>query len=138
MSSTPLDWPYRFSRRANTARRSVMRELMPLTARPDIISFAGGLPAPDLFPIQDYQTCVDHVLTTEGKRALQYGPPFMPLKEATFNFVRPHSALKVELTHSDSHGRKWQSRTSAMAAGLTDHVWTLEELLSYRIPPSID
>jgi DNA-binding transcriptional MocR family regulator len=82
MTSTPLDWPYRFSRRANTARRSVMRELMPLTARPDIISFAGGLPAPDLFPVQDYQTCVDHVLTTEGKRALQYGPPFMPLKEA--------------------------------------------------------
>ncbi|HEY4722773.1 MAG TPA: IS1 family transposase, partial [Anaerolineae bacterium] len=35
-------------------------------------------------------------------------------------------------------GRKWQPRTPAMAAGLTDHVWTLEELLSYRIPPSID
>jgi hypothetical protein len=60
------------------------------------------------------------------------------LDDAVFNFVRPHSALKVELAHSDSHGRKWQTRTPAMAAGLTDHVWTLEELLSYRIPPSID
>ena len=37
-----------------------------------------------------------------------------------------------------SPGRKWQSRTPAMAAGLTDPVWTLEELLSYRIPPSFD
>jgi hypothetical protein len=60
------------------------------------------------------------------------------LDDAVFNFVRPHSALKVELAHADSHGRKWQPRTPAMAAGLTDHVWTLEELLSYRIPPSID
>jgi hypothetical protein len=68
--------------------------------------------------------------------------PFLPrqidLDDAVFNFVRPHSALRVELAHSDSHGRKWQPRTPAMAAGLTDHVWTLEELLSYRIPPSID
>ena len=82
MPTPLLDWPYRFSRRAITARRSVMRELMPLTARADIISFAGGLPAPDLFPVQEYQACIDHVLTLEGKRALQYGPPFPPLKEA--------------------------------------------------------
>jgi len=60
------------------------------------------------------------------------------LEDAVFNFVRPHSALKVELAQPGPHGRKWQSRTPAMAAGLTDHIWTLEELLSYRIPPSID
>ncbi len=60
----------------------MMRELMPLTTRPDIISFAGGLPAPDLFPVEDYQICLDHVLTTEGRRALQYGPIYPPLKEA--------------------------------------------------------
>ncbi len=60
----------------------MMRELMPLTTRPDIISFAGGLPAPDLFPVEDYQACLDHVLTTAGRRALQYGPIYPPLKEA--------------------------------------------------------
>lgn len=60
------------------------------------------------------------------------------LEDAVFNFGRPHSALKVEVTYPDSHGRKWQLRTPAMAAGLTDHVWTLDELLSYRLPPPID
>jgi hypothetical protein len=58
------------------------------------------------------------------------------LEDAVFNLVRPHSALRVELAYPDSHGRKWQLRTPAMAAGLTDHVWTLDELLSYRLPPS--
>lgn len=60
------------------------------------------------------------------------------LEDAVFNFVRPHSALKIELAHPGPHGRKWQARTPAMAAGLTDHIWTLEELLSYRLSPSID
>lgn len=87
-SSASLDWPYRFSRRAISARRSVMRELMPLTTRPDIISFAGGLPAPDLFPVEDYQACIDHVMTTEGKRAMQYGPPFAPLKESIVHLMK--------------------------------------------------
>jgi 2-aminoadipate transaminase len=55
-------------------RRSEIRELLKLTRKPDIISFAGGLPAPDLFPIEEFkEICVD-VLTREGARALQYGP----------------------------------------------------------------
>ena len=65
-----------------------MRELMPLTARSDIISFAGGLPAPDLFPVEAYQACLDHVLTTDGRRALQYGPIYPPLKEALAQLMR--------------------------------------------------
>ncbi len=88
MSTPTPSWSYRFSRRAVTARRSMMRELMPLTTRPDIISFAGGLPAPDLFPVEDYQICLDHVLTTEGRRALQYGPIYPPLKEALAQLMR--------------------------------------------------
>jgi DNA-binding transcriptional MocR family regulator len=88
MTPSATHWPYRFSRRAITARRSLMRELMPLTTRADIISFAGGLPAPDLFPVEDYQACVDHVLSTEGRRALQYGPIYPPLKEALVHLMR--------------------------------------------------
>ena len=55
------------------------------------------------------------------------------LEDAVFNFVRPHSALRVRLANPAA-GRRWQQRTPAMAAGLTDHMWTLEELLSYRLP----
>jgi hypothetical protein len=57
------------------------------------------------------------------------------LEDAIYNFVRPHSALKVKLCQPAAHGRLWQQRTPAMAAGLTDHIWSLEELLSYCLPP---
>ncbi len=57
------------------------------------------------------------------------------LEDALHNFVRPHLALRVALTHPGAHRRKWEPRTPAMAAGLTDHIWTLEELLSYRLAP---
>ena len=48
----------------------------------------------------------------------------LDLEDAVFNFVRPHSALRVRLPKS-AGGRKWQQRTPAMATGLTDHMWNL-------------
>src|SRR5258706_14462150 len=60
---------------------SVMRDLLALTARPDILSFAGGLPADACLPRDQIQACIDAVLPRDGARALQYGPPFAPLKE---------------------------------------------------------
>ena len=57
------------------------------------------------------------------------------LEDAIYNFVRPHSALKLKLRQPAAHGRRWQQRTPAIAAGLTDHIWSLEELLSYCLPP---
>src|SRR5574341_2618173 len=50
------------------------------------------------------------------------------LEDAIYNFVRPHSALRVKLSRPRAYGRKWKPRTPAMVAGLTDHIWTLEEL----------
>ncbi len=43
--------------------------------------------------------------------------------------------LAPQPTRGSGSPKKWQSVTPAMAAGLTDHVWTMEELLSYRVPP---
>ena len=59
----------------------------------------------------------------------------LDLEEAIYNFVRPHSALRVKLRKPAAYRRRWQPRTPAMAAGLTDHIWSLEELLSYCLPP---
>ncbi|HLF00897.1 MAG TPA: PLP-dependent aminotransferase family protein [Anaerolineales bacterium] len=73
--------PYPLSRTAASLKRSVMRDLLALTARPGLISFAGGLPADELLPRDQIQTCIDAVLTRDGARALQYGPPYAPLKE---------------------------------------------------------
>lgn len=57
------------------------------------------------------------------------------LEDAVYDFVRPHSALRLKLDKPAAHGRKWQQRTPAMAAGITDHSWTMQELLSYRPAP---
>jgi hypothetical protein len=61
----------------------------------------------------------------------------LALEDAVFNFVRPHQALRIAVPQP-TLWRKWQQRTPAMAAELTDHIWSLEELLSYRVPPPKD
>jgi hypothetical protein len=61
----------------------------------------------------------------------------LALEDAVFNFVRPHQALRIAVPQP-TLGRKWQQRTPAMAAELTDHIWSLEELLSSRVPPPKD
>ena len=62
------------------------------------------------------------------------------LEDAYFNFCLPHDALKRPLavpvpTKGNGSPKKWALRTPMMAESLTHHVWTLEELLSFRVPP---
>jgi IS1 family transposase len=57
-----------------------------------------------------------------------------------YNFCLPHTSLRLPLPHPEptngtGSAKRWQSRTPAMAAGLTDHVWTLREVLLFRVPP---
>jgi hypothetical protein len=61
----------------------------------------------------------------------------LALEDAVCNCGRPHQALRIAVPHP-TPGRKWQQRTPAMAAELTDHIWSLEALLSYRVPPPKD
>ena len=56
------------------------------------------------------------------------------------NFVLPHTSLRQPLlvpepTNGSGSAKVWRPCTPAMAAGLTDHVWTLQEVLLYRVPP---
>lgn len=76
-----MTFAYPLSPATANLQRSVMRDLLALTAQPGILSFAGGLPADESLPRDQIQTCIDAVLTRDGARALQYGPPFAPLKE---------------------------------------------------------
>lgn len=62
-----------YSDRAGKMRKSEIRELLKVTQDPEIISFAGGLPNPLSFPIQDLKIIVQNVLNNHGKVALQYG-----------------------------------------------------------------
>ncbi|MBC8448253.1 MAG: PLP-dependent aminotransferase family protein [Chloroflexi bacterium] len=71
------------AQRAERMKSSVIRELLKVTLQPDVISFAGGLPAPELFPIREFREACNYVLKYEGEKALQYGPTegYPPLKE---------------------------------------------------------
>ena len=72
-----------FSDLAMNLKASEIRELLKLTTMPEIISFAGGLPAPELFPTEDLKKVDEAVLTKEGQAALQYGTTeaYTPLRE---------------------------------------------------------
>ena len=64
-------------------KSSAIRELLKLTEEPDVISFAGGLPSPDVFPASDFRSACMHVLEEHGPEALQYGSTegFTPLRK---------------------------------------------------------
>jgi 2-aminoadipate transaminase len=61
------------SQPAKGMKRSAIREILKLLQKPDMISFAGGLPAPETFPVKDLKEIAIEVLEKEGAFALQYG-----------------------------------------------------------------
>lgn len=71
-----------FSQRAQKLTSSTIREILKVTERPEIISFAGGLPSPQGFPVQVINDAFDCVLASAGRSALQYGPTegYAPLR----------------------------------------------------------
>ncbi|HEY9085197.1 MAG TPA: aminotransferase class I/II-fold pyridoxal phosphate-dependent enzyme, partial [Candidatus Tyrphobacter sp.] len=62
----------RFARRTAHLRASTIREMLKVTQQPDIISFGGGLPAPELFPRDEIAACTRDVMERYGAAALQY------------------------------------------------------------------
>ncbi len=76
-------WDHRFARRTQRMGSSAIRELLKLTELPDIISFAGGMPAPEVFPTQAVQEACARVLKDAGPQALQYSSTegYRPLRE---------------------------------------------------------
>jgi IS1 family transposase len=64
----------------------------------------------------------------------------LALYHCYYNFCLPHASLRLplpqpEATNGSGSARLWRPCTPAMAAGLTDHVWTLREVLLFRVPP---
>jgi 2-aminoadipate transaminase len=65
---------------AQKVERSPLQEMLFAAAKPEIISFAMGLPAPELFPLERLMNASGYVMANDS-RAMQYGPPFQPLKK---------------------------------------------------------
>lgn len=91
--STP--WSHRFAQRTRTIKSSAIRELLKLTQSKEVISFAGGLPASELFPLERFEDACHRVMQTKGAEALQYGPTegYAPLREMIANNLSRYGIL---------------------------------------------
>lgn len=89
-----------YAKRMEKIKASEIRELLKLTQKPEIISFAGGLPAPELFPVEKMKKISNMVLSENGAKALQYGPTegFEPLRE---QIVKRMKALDIDAKSDD-------------------------------------
>lgn len=85
----------KFAKRMDNMKASDIREMLKLTQKPEVISFAGGLPAPELFPVEEMKLVLAKVMDEYGTVALQYGPTegFEPLREKILDRM---AKLKVD------------------------------------------
>ncbi len=84
------NWAGRYATRIQSMQGSAIREILKLTEEPDVISFAGGLPAPELFPSERVKEASIQVLDQHGSRALQYSVTegYPPLREMVCEQMR--------------------------------------------------
>src|SRR5690348_13590443 len=78
-----IGWTSRYALRTRDVKSSAIRELLKITQHPEIISFAGGLPADEVFPIKRFEEACQNVLEHNAFQALQYGETegYQPLRE---------------------------------------------------------
>ena len=98
MPPQELEQTLRVSRAAGRLKPSSVREILKMTESPEVISFAGGLPAPELFPVDAIARACQTVMATDGPAALQYGVTegYRPLRE----WVADHLSRTVGLARS--------------------------------------
>ncbi|MCZ2856215.1 MAG: PLP-dependent aminotransferase family protein [Candidatus Bathyarchaeota archaeon] len=87
-----------YSKAALNMKRSEIRELLKMTRRPDVISFGGGLPDPETFPVKDLEDISCQLLRDKGAIALQYGPTEgeVPLRQEIAKWMSREKATKPE------------------------------------------
>ncbi len=92
-----LDWEPHLASRTEGMKSSAIRELLKLTQQPDVISFAGGLPAPELFPLRAVEEACRYIINGDGAQALQYSATegYEPLKEYLADTMRKYRVPSV-------------------------------------------
>jgi 2-aminoadipate transaminase len=82
-------WNQRYAQRMQRMGASTIRELLKLTELPEIISFGGGMPAPEVFPVDAFRRAADRVLARYGRNALQYSATegYRPLREWIVDYM---------------------------------------------------
>jgi 2-aminoadipate transaminase len=94
--ATEIDTLFRFSALAEKMQPSPIRELFRVIQQPGMISFAGGLPDPDTFPVEGFASCAD-VLERDGRTVLQYGASegYPPLRDAIINMMETRLGYRL-------------------------------------------
>lgn len=87
-----LDWSPYLAARTEGMKSSVIRELLKLTQEPDIISLAGGMPAPEFFPLREIEEACSYIVRNNGAQALQYSATegYEPLKAYLANAMHKY------------------------------------------------
>ncbi len=100
------NWTDKYADRTLHMKGSTIRQLLKVSQSPGIISFAGGLPSPEAFPIQEIKEAYNQVLDTQGAKSVQYGTTegYAPLREWLANFTSaqigvPICADNIIITH---------------------------------------
>ena len=91
----------KFSEEAKSLHASDIREILKVTENPEIISFAGGLPAPELFPIDEMMKVDVEILKKEGRQAVQYSTTegYVPLRKQIAK--RMKTSFHTDCTYED-------------------------------------
>ena len=91
-----------YAERVNGLKSSAIREILKITSRPEVISFAGGLPAPELFPLREIEAATREVFSKYGHLALQYSitEGFVPLREKIAETLAP---MQERRAYYESH-----------------------------------
>jgi 2-aminoadipate transaminase len=114
-------WVYRYAHRTKSLTSSMIRELLKITERPEVISFAGGLPAPELFPREEFKVACCRVLDNHNGQALQYGATegYLPLRE-------------MVARHTERYGIKAKAENVIITAGSQQALDLIAKLLINR------
>jgi 2-aminoadipate transaminase len=114
-------WEDHWATAAETITTSVIRELLKITEQPGVISFAGGLPAPECFPAEEISLAAEQIMAREAGRVLQYGPTegYPPLRAFLAELMRarglPVPAEQIVILSGSQQG------LDAIAKLLIDH-----------------
>ncbi len=93
-----VEWDRCYAQRTQRVTSSAIREILKITQQPEIISFAGGLPASEFFLAHELEAACHHVLSNEAQKALQYGVTegYPPLKAYLVDKMRKYGIVAEE------------------------------------------
>lgn len=135
------------SNNALSMRRSQIRDLLSVATRPEIISFAGGFPNPDTFPLEELKEIVQEVLDKEGNAALQYGSTegVISLRQEISKLYKREENLDIPVDHIqittasqqalDLISRIFINPGDVVVCGLPSYLGALQAFWSYQGQP---